>query len=889
MNLNDFSAPMMEYEDEETRRRRLELERLRREEQAAYANPPQAETAPVEQAQFTEYTPEPVATRAPDQELPVRGLAPGPVAPDMNGYLARNESGGNPNIGYHYQPDQAGQRRSSAYGKYGITTAAYKDIQQVDPYFRDKPIESLSTQDQDRAQTAYNSVLTRQLQQRGIQPNAGDLAAANFLGAQGYSNYVNTGQISPQAAQANGGEAKVRQIVDQRRQFGVAPASNAAVEQGQGAIVSPPNVQPTPQPTQAPTQAPVGGTDYSIATAPNRQNPTFPTVPSSIGAIEAYQKSQDDPQSLLSLRNDTNLPEFIRQRAGDRAFEILNLERERARAQTEVDNKIQAALGGDSRASRELGNILSSKTATFAKMVLAGFISPSLAREYAEELGFGNKTQVVTDSEGKAGLITFSASGKPLEGQLADGKKMTNEQLLNYAAGAGRKLNIPGGTYINDTTGEVGRVVTDERTGVSYVQTDKGRKPLTGFRPQSSTGSLDAQRLAQIQKQNIELAGDWERARIAVAKAGPQASADEAARFNFKYKSNFTPEQFTGVAPQLDYATGQMITPAAAPQAAPQAAAPQAAQPQAAAPQAAGGLPPPPAVGAPPQAQTARVPTAGVSTARPTAGMTPAEIIRQDELRKAAGVENIQVAGKRSESFNKYLDETIAPESISANNIVDTRKQQFAILKRPGIDTNKLFGLYNAAQESPGDQKLSIVRDIFGGTFKNPDDVSKRLAELNLSPAERSALSEFNSLNQTINAATLKKNAGPGSVSDAEQRANRESNVDIGKIPALGAYNIMAQTQFDADKIRYKADWAVSSKHNAQNSIELEREWRKEVQSVNKYYEQMARDRARWLATNGVNNPNAVPEAYRKYPVPEYDPVAGRWIKTRPLDNILGR
>jgi hypothetical protein len=99
----------------------------------------------------------------------------------------------------------------------------------------------------------------------------------------------------------------------------------------------------------------------------------------------------------------------------------------------------------------------------------------------------------------------------------------------------------------------------------------------------------------------------------------------------------------------------------------------------------------------------------------------------------------------------------------------------------------------------------------------------------------------------------------------------------------------MAQTQFDADKIRYKADWAVSSKHNAQNSIELEREWRKELQSVNKFYEQMARDRARWLATNGVNNPNAVPEAYRKYPVPEYDPVAGRWIKTRPLDNILGR
>ena len=877
MNLTDFAAPMMEYEDEETRRRRLELERLRREEQAAYANIPQAETAPIDQTQIREYVPEPTETRAPDQELRTRGVAPGPVAPNVNDYLARNESGSNPNIGYHYQPDQTGQRRSSAYGKYGITTAAYKDIQQVDPYFRDKPIESLSTQDQDRAQTAYNSVLTRQLQRVGAPSGPGDIAAANFLGAQGYRNYLNTGQVSPQAAQANGGEAKVRQIVERRRQFGNAPASNAAVEQGQGAIVSPTDVQPA----QAPTQQQLTQQGFSVPlTTP------APTT-SSAGAIEAYQKNQDDPQALLSLRNDTNLPEFIRQRAGDRAFEILNLERERARAQTDVDNKIQAALGGDSRASRELGNILSSKTATFAKMVLAGFISPTLAREYAEELGFGNRTQVVRDDKGNPGLLTFSASGKPLEGQLADGTKMNKEQLLNYAAGAGTKLNIVGGTYVNDTTGEVGRVVTDERTGASYIQTDKGRKPMQGFRPQSSTGTLDAQRVAQVQKQNIDLAGDWERARIAIAKAGPQASAEEAARFNFKYGTNFVPQQFTGSAPQLDFATGQMMMPSAAPSAAPQPAAgglppPPAigapAQQPARAP--AGGLPPPPAIGAPPQAQTARV---------PTAGMTPAQIQTASELNKAGAVENIQVAGKRSESFNKYLDETIAPESISANNIVDIRKQQFAILKRPGIDTNKLFGLYNAAQESPGDQKLSIVRDIFGGQFRNPDDVSKRIAELNLSPAERSALIEFNSLNQNINAATLKKNAGAGSVSDAEQRANREANVDIGKIPALGAYNIMAQTQFDADKSRYKADWAVSSKHNAQNSIELEREWRKEVQSVNKFYEQMARERARWMAANGINNPNAVPEAYRRYPVPEYDPVAGRWIKTRPLDSLLGR
>jgi hypothetical protein len=507
-----------------------------------------------------------------------------------------------------------------------------------------------------------------------------------------------------------------------------------------------------------------------------------------------------------------------------------------------------------------------------------------LAREYAEELGFGNKTQVVRDDKGNPGLITFSASGKPIEGQLANGAKMNNEQLLNFAAGAGTKLNIVGGTYVNDTTGEVGRVVTDERTGASYIQTDKGRKPMAGFRPQSSTGTADDQRLKLIREVNIKLQGKTQEEKMAILRP---------------YNQQLVAAGYPAINPQEVGISAPQIGEAAAPQAAPQPAA--------------GGLPPPPAIGAPAQ-QPARVPTTTAPqavvgappppaiAAAPAAGQRPTAlqmeanrtaalegIKTQEDIRRATATENIQVAGKRSESFNKYLDETIAPESISANNIVDIRKQQFAILKRPGIDTNKLFGLYNAAQESPGDQKLSIVRDIFGGQFRNPDDVSKRIAELNLSPAERSALIEFNSLNQNINAATLKKNAGAGSVSDAEQRANREANVDIGKIPALGAYNIMAQTQFDADKSRYKADWAVSSKHNAQNSIELEREWRKEVQSVNKFYEQMARERARWMAANGINNPNAVPEAYRRYPVPEYDPVAGRWIKTRPLDSLLGR
>jgi hypothetical protein len=145
---------------------------------------------------------------------------------------------------------------------------------------------------------------------------------------------------------------------------------------------------------------------------------------------------------------------------------------------------------------------------------------------------------------------------------------------------------------------------------------------------------------------------------------------------------------------------------------------------------------------------------------------------------------------------------------------------------------------------------------------------------------------EYNIANQKINAATLKQTAGAGSVSDAEQKANRESNVDPTKIPALGAFNAMAQSQFDGDRARYKADWALTQP--AQNRLELDKAWRKEGQRLTKIYEDMARERIKFINQNGSTY-NAVREGYRRYPVPEYDPESGTWKKTKPLTQILGR
>ena len=286
------------------------------------------------------------------------------------------------------------------------------------------------------------------------------------------------------------------------------------------------------------------------------------------------------------------------------------------------------------------------------------------------------------------------------------------------------------------------------------------------------------------------------------------------------------------------------------------------------------------------QGVTTTAPAMPTNAPKPTAGMPVWQQRQQASLGEAAGKEVIQVAGKRSESFNKILDEEVRPQAQAGDTVSSVRKQQFAIFDRPGVDSNKLFGLYNAAQENPGDQKLSIVRDIFGGIFKPEAEVSQRLAQLNLTSQEKSALTEYNIANQRINAATLKQTAGPGSVSDAEQRANRESNVDPTKVPALGAYNAMAQSQFSGDLARYKGDWADTQP--ATNALQLDKAWRKESQSLSQLYGDIAKQRAQYIAGNGATTA-AVREGYRRFPIPEYDPNTGTWKKTKPIAEILGR
>jgi hypothetical protein len=513
----------------------------------------------VEEITKTEYAPavqqvamEPVAPVAPVQQMPVAQpvAMPQPVDPaEYNRQIAQQESGSRPDIGFH------NQNKSSAYGTYGLTNAAYQDARKLNPNLP-ADITQATPEQQTAAQNAFTQQNAGYLQAYGVEPTQQNLAAAHFLGAKGLSDYMKTGYISPQAAAANGGEENVRRIVNQRLGGEAAPASAAA--------------QPA-MPAQPAMAQPAADSQYSLATgtAPKLGfiSPPAGAAQQSAQYISNYQAAQDDPMKLLALRGDESAPKFIRERAGEQAFELMNKEVQQKTAERQAQQLAAAAATGDRKASNTIARELQNQEGSWLKMILLGFIDPKLAGEEAVKLGIGNKWTSTTDADGKPAMIQVNAKGLPLKGYTADGNEIATKDLVRYAAGGKqRELDIVGGTFVNDRTGEVGRVVTDKRTGQSFVQTDTGRKPITGFRPQSSAGTLNDMYARRQQEllQKLSMVGPEKVAAIVAEDEAVNGPLDANTKSAILQRS-------TQAAPNMGAIPG---TPAgaAAPQAMPQAA-----------------------------------------------------------------------------------------------------------------------------------------------------------------------------------------------------------------------------------------------------------------------------------------------------------------------------
>jgi hypothetical protein len=702
----DFSAPVapvmpIGMETEEQRKKREEEERKRAEKEAKRAD----ETAVQEQKVITyENGSKTIETK---QEVPA-GSKVQPVAPDdYNARIARQESGSRPDIGYH------DRSKGTASGMYGMTDAGYADARRRDPNLPEDRLQS-SPEQQTQAMNAYTQQNAKYLQNYGVEPNENTLAAAHFLGAKGLSDYLKTGYISEAAAKANGGVENVKRIVDQRLGGQAGPASGAVQQRPQPVQPVAPQAQPAPQaqapvapisPEQAQAPRPAVNADEAAMAQDKAQN----YLQTQTAAINRYAELQNDPAALMKMGTDENVPDVIRERARNRAADVITQQREQAKAQKEMADKNPS----------ELARMMTErkKDGSWGKYILFGALGMTALRdEEAGKLGIGTD-KIITDADGKSYLIKVGANGAPIEGFNSEGRALKPEELIQaMGAGSAPKKDIVGGTFVNDKTGEVGRVVTDPKTGASYVQTDAGRKPMAGFRPQTGTGTMDMQKAQQVQKQNIDLAGDWAKLQMKVQGAAPEAANKYLGEFNAKHGTQFGMQSISGAAPQISMESGQMTQ--AAPQAQAQAqAAPQAAQ---AAPQA-------PAANVPvaPQGQAQIQPvnpnaprpvvgaTPAAATTAPAAGATPAAIEAAAETRKAEE----KLARDRIEAEEKSKREVA--ETGGKEEIKKITEMRIALPKTERA-TSATLKVIDDVLSHPGFSDVIGMPNILTGIFSPP-------------------------------------------------------------------------------------------------------------------------------------------------------------------------
>lgn len=863
----DYSTPVAPVmpagmETEEERRKRELEERKRAEKEAKRAD----ETAVQEQKVITyENGSKTIETK---QEVPAGGK--GPVSPtDYNQRIAQQESGARPDIGFH------DRNKSSAYGTYGMTSAGYEDARRVNPNLP-ADITQATPDQQTQAQTAYTQQNAKYLQNYGVEPNENTLAAAHFLGAKGLSDYLKTGYISDAAAKANGGAENVRRIVDQRL-GGQAAAASGAAQRPQPVAPVAPEAQPTPQaqapapvapirPEQAQTQAQAPSPAVNADEAAMAQDKAQNYLQTQTAAINRYAELQNDPAALMKMGTDENVPDVIRERARNRAADVITQQREQAKAQKELATKTPSDL------ARMMTD--RKKDGSWGKYILFGALGMTALRdEEASKLGIGTD-KIITDADGKSYLVKVGANGAPIEGFNSEGKALSAEEMIQaMGAGSATKKDIVGGTYVNDKTGEVGRVVSDPKTGTSYVQTDAGRKPMAGFRPQSTTGTMDMQKAQQVQKQNIDLAGDWAKLQMKVQGAAPEAANKYLGEFNAKHGTGFGLQSLAGAAPQISMETGQMV------QAAPTQAAPIA-----------------PAQAAAPQGQTQLQPVDPNAPVTAPQGASPADIESARKKREEQEKVQRELGQKSSEGVIKHRDEKLVPAADGGQQGSDIVRRQFAVMNDPR--SNALFGLMNKAQSmSTSDKNWAVVRDVLAGKIDSREagkDLPEKWVDTNLDPDQKSLLETMKADTAALATATIKSGGFGAQVSDRDRASAEKMQLNIAEVPALGMFQGKAQQLFNFDMSRAKSDWAATKNFDAVD--QLEKAWRKEQATLVDQYGKIADERNAFIKTNSDGKPatiGLVRDAYRRYPVPQYDPNLnageGGWknLRKRDLNEIL--
>lgn len=777
---------------------------------------------------------------------PTLSTAKAPVAPfnqqQYNASIGAQESGNRPNIGFH------DRSKSTAFGQYGLTNAAYQDARRLNPNLP-QDISQATPEQQTQAMNAFTQQNAKALQSFGVEPTQNNLSAAHFLGAKGLSDYMKTGYISPQAAAANGGEENVRRIVNQRLGGQAAAASGAtqmptampgpgvavATGQGvQGTMTTPPQGAISPAQLSQQQQLPANQGIKIPGLTPigqmGQQAQTETTqTPAQMG-IQRFQDNQDNLDELMKMRNDTNVPEYLRKRSGERAYELMNQQYKTEQATAKVNEMIQ---NGD-----QLGfaKVLASKPkdeeGSWLKMLALGFISPELAGQEAIKLGLAPAkwTQTsFTDKDGnQVGVeVKTRSDGKILGGTKFDGTPLTTEELnlVSTASPLGKGTSLSAEVYVDPTTGQRYRSGFDA-SGKAAMVNIQGGAPYRGDPKNLTIQSIGT---AAQKAENA--------AQVKLRYAGPtsytEAGAAAAGKFNFENGTNIGYASQQPGAPLVDLNTGKPVQVGA------------------------GG------VITTTQTGTPNAPT--MTGAQPAGGLTPGDITRQGKMKEAEG-----------QQFVKYAADDITPKADAGAQISRIRKEQ--LYGPDGILNNAEIAGILQGQGSSSSEVANIFRDIIAGNFKEQADLSQRINSLGLNQRQKDVVSRQVGLMLSVNPLTLRANAGPGAVSDAEQKANREANVDILRQPLYSGLSLLTRDQFNKDMNVARAEFKVS-RPDLQTTEQFNSAWSSEKAKKEKEFDQIYAERAKYIAkyNSDGKNPGAIIDAYKHYPVPVFDAQSKTW------------
>jgi hypothetical protein len=229
---------------------------------------------------------------------------------------------------------------------------------------------------------------------------------------------------------------------------------------------------------------------------------------------------------LLKLAQQPSTPDWMKERANNRAADLLMHEKERNKIMQELPTMSETEFEKRMREKTTGGSIF--KAIGYGLMGMT-----SAAQAEAAKLGMGTD-QAVQGPDGKAYLIKVAKNGTPLEGFSAEtGKKLKPDELITVAAGvnAQKGAQTHTGKMQDMTTGEV----YYERTTPQGIQlVDNNGKRYTGstanLRPFGIGSDIQTKNQIQINELQNKL-----------AFAGPTASATERAKVIAESEAKYGP------------------------------------------------------------------------------------------------------------------------------------------------------------------------------------------------------------------------------------------------------------------------------------------------------------------------------------------------------------